>query len=132
MVVISHGLGEHALRYERFAQTLNEAGFRVYAPDHRAHGKTSGPAGLGDFGTGGWDALIDDLDYLLDHAATCNPGLPIVLFAHSMGAAAAQQLMPISANKVNALILSGSTLRKPGQPIPDYNLQFEPTRTAYD
>jgi len=132
VVVISHGLAEHALRYERFAAALNEAGYAVYAMDHRAHGRTLGPEGFGDFGDGGWDALVDDIDQLVDIARAQNGDSPVVLLGHSMGAAAAQQYAPMSSDKIAALILSGSTLRKPGQSIPEYNDAFEPARTAYD
>jgi alpha-beta hydrolase superfamily lysophospholipase len=50
VIVISHGAAEHALRYDRFARALNAAGMNVYAADHRGHGRSPGPEGLGDFG----------------------------------------------------------------------------------
>lgn len=40
IIQISHGLAEHCLRYDRFAQLLNSHGFHVYAHDHRGHGYT--------------------------------------------------------------------------------------------
>lgn len=131
-VVISHGMAEHALRYDRFATALNQADYEVWAMDHRAHGKTSGPDGLGDFGKGGWDALIADIDELIDMAASANPGSPITLFGHSMGAGAAQHYAPMGSEKIAALILSGTTLRDPNEEIPPFNSTFEPTRTRYD
>ncbi|MDZ7684468.1 MAG: alpha/beta hydrolase [Gammaproteobacteria bacterium] len=130
-VVISHGMAEHARRYDRFANALTTAGFEVFAMDHRAHGQTSGPNGLGDFGDGGWDALVDDIDQLVDIARQRGTG-PVVLFGHSMGATAAQQFAPIGSEKIAALILSGSTLRDPGETIEPYNTVFEPARTNYD
>jgi len=132
VIIISHGLGEHAQRYQRFAEALNDQGFEVYAMDHRAHGKTLGPAGFGDFGDGGWDALVDDIDQLIEIAQKQNPTSDVVLFGHSMGAAAAQQFAPMGSAKIAGLILSGSTLRDPGEEIPVYNKVFEPARTAYD
>lgn len=133
VVVISHGLAEHALRYQRFALALNLAGYDVWAMDHRAHGKTLGPHGFGDFGEGGFDALVDDIDQLVDIAGTANPGKPVVLFGHSMGAGAAQQYVPVGSGKLAALILSGSTLRDPDEaPAGSPNAPFEPARTAYD
>ena len=38
IVQISHGLGEHARRWDDMAMELNRAGFTVYADDHRGHG----------------------------------------------------------------------------------------------
>jgi alpha-beta hydrolase superfamily lysophospholipase len=128
-VVIAHGMAEHALRYTRLIGALNAAGLNVLAMDHRAHGRTSGPAGLGDFGEAGWDALVADLDPLIERA--CATGLPVILLAHSMGAAAAQQYVPEHGVKLAALVLSGTTLRNPGQSIPDYNTAFAP-RTGYE
>lgn len=132
VVVISHGLAEHALRYDRFARALNAADYDVWAVDHRGHGQTAGPAGLGDFGIGGWDALVDDLDQVVDMAKADGSGAPLVLFGHSMGAAAAQQYAPIGSEKLTALVLCGSTLRRPDETLPTYNEAFEPARTPYD
>ena len=41
VVQISHGMAEHARRYDAFAQFLNSNGYIVFADDHRAHGMTS-------------------------------------------------------------------------------------------
>lgn len=38
-VLIAHGLGEHALRYEHIAQRLVAAGYAVWAIDQRGHGR---------------------------------------------------------------------------------------------
>jgi alpha-beta hydrolase superfamily lysophospholipase len=125
-------MAEHALRYARFASALNSAGYDVVAADHRAHGKTLGPEGFGDFGAGGWDGLVDDIGQLIELERLRNPAIPIVLFGHSMGAGAAQHFAPDGSSRIAALILSGTTLRKPEDPIPDYNAAFEPSRTKYD
>jgi alpha-beta hydrolase superfamily lysophospholipase len=136
-VVIAHGAAEHALRYERFARALVQAGHAVYALDHRGHGKSQGPAGLGDFGAGGWDALVADLAQLIAHVARELPNVPVALFGHSMGSFAAQQYCVSGEPAIAALVLSGSTAIEPpreGQPPPrrDPNAAFEPARTPYD
>ena len=62
VVQIAHGLAEHGSRYDRLAQALNAAGFLVHANDHRGHGRSvTSSEGLGDFGTPGFDGLIDDV-----------------------------------------------------------------------
>lgn len=136
-VVIAHGAAEHALRYERFARAAGAAGIEVWAPDHRGHGKSAGPEGLGDFGGGGWDALVADIGQVIRLARKRRPGLPVVLLGHSMGAAAAQQFAPDGSEAMDALILSGSTAREAppeGEAPPPFepNKAFEPARTAYE
>ena len=46
-VQLTHGMGEHARRYEHVAQALNEVGFVVYAQDHRGHGANIGAGKAG-------------------------------------------------------------------------------------
>lgn len=137
VVVIAHGAAEHALRYDRFARALNEAGIEAWAPDHRGHGQSAGPEGLGDFGEGGWDALVADIGQIVGMAREARPGVPVVLLGHSMGAAAAQQFAPDGSQAIDALVLSGSTARevpKEGEAPPPFepNKPFEPARTPYD
>jgi alpha-beta hydrolase superfamily lysophospholipase len=133
IVVIAHGAAEHALRYERFARALNAACIEVWAPDHRGHGATAKPDALGDFGDGGWDAVVADLAQLIAMAHAARPGLPLALFGHSMGAAVAQQFTQDGSRDIDALVLSGSTARdaSSASPVPP-NAAFEPARTPYD
>ncbi|MBQ1505920.1 MAG: alpha/beta hydrolase, partial [Erysipelotrichales bacterium] len=42
VVQIVHGMVEHAMRYQRFAEALTAHGYKVYAHDQRGHGKTAG------------------------------------------------------------------------------------------
>jgi alpha-beta hydrolase superfamily lysophospholipase len=135
VVVISHGAAEHALRYDRFARALNAAGFDVWAADQRGHGASPGPLGLGDFGSGGWDGLVADIGQTIALARETHAGLPIVLFGHSMGAAACRQFAPQGSDAIDALVLSGTGVRepaKPGEPPPNWNAAFEPGRTGYE
>src|SRR5580692_12795491 len=84
VVQITHGMGEHARRYEYVAQALNDAGFAVYAQDHRGHGASADPEALGDMGPGSWPALVDDIGLLSAHIRAEHPGLPLILLGHSM------------------------------------------------
>ena len=45
VVLIVHGLGEHAWRYDAMAQRLNEWGFHVRSYDQRGHGGSGGAGG---------------------------------------------------------------------------------------
>lgn len=87
ILLISHGLAEHARRYARFAGAMAEQGFHVYAHDHRGHGATTAPdAPLGRFGAGNGRAqVIADVMAMRDMALARDPGLPVILLGHSMG-----------------------------------------------
>jgi alpha-beta hydrolase superfamily lysophospholipase len=115
-VQIIHGLAEHAGRYRRVAEALTAAGYAVYASDLRGHGKTarSGQE-LGSLAErDGWRKCLDDLWQLNQLIAAEKPGLPILLLAHSMGAALARQMMAEHGEAFAGVVLSGAS----GQPTP--------------
>ena len=87
VIQINHGLAEHAARYGRFADALAAHGFHTYAHDHRGHGYTKAPdAPQGVFGEpDGRAKVIADIDCVHDLIARENPGLPVIVFGHSMG-----------------------------------------------
>lgn len=128
---LAHGAGEHSGRYWEPLAPILEAGFAVYAADHRGHGLTSGMSHLGDFGPGGAAACVADMAELSKLAQAENPELPLVLMGHSMGAMFAQAYMLEHSGLIDALVLSGTTgpgPRLPGGP----NSVFANPRTAYD
>ena len=110
-VQIAHGMAEHAGRYERVARALTEAGFIVYANDHRGHGKTAGdPKRVGFFAeSGGWEKVVDDLHQLTARIRREHPGLPVILFGHSMGSLLSRHDMVLHGEELAGVILSGTT-----------------------
>ncbi len=110
VVQVVHGLGEHALRYERFAKYLNQAGYMVYADDHRGHGKTAGNLSkVGMIGTDGWNGMVKDENQLSDIIEKENPGLPLFLFGHSMGSFIGQRYIECWGNRLKGVVLTGTT-----------------------
>jgi alpha-beta hydrolase superfamily lysophospholipase len=107
-VQIAHGLAEHAARYGRFATALNQAGFLVYATDHRGHGRT-GQDQLGDFGTVGFDGLIADVVQYGAAITEEHSGSPVFLLGHSMGSFAAQSVIADHSDSYAGVVLTGST-----------------------
>ena len=87
IILICHGLAEHSRRYEGFAEARAERGYHVYAHDHRGHGETTASDTVpGMFArTGGCAKLVADVIAMRDFAVEAHPGLPVVLFGHSMG-----------------------------------------------
>ena len=84
-----------------------------WAHDHRGHGlNVTAPVGLGHFGdSGGWRALIDDAWAVSEQMLATFRGLPLVLFAHSMGSFVAQCLMAERGTAYRAVVLSGTNGR---------------------
>lgn len=144
VVQIAHGLGEHIGRYSTLAEVLVRDHFVVYGNDHRGHGLTAkATGGFGDFGSGGFDQLVNDMSSLRTIASNENPGKPYILLGHSMGSFAAQQFILDHSHSINGLILSGSGaldyLARQLQaaplgedPMKVMNVQFEPARTPFD
>ncbi|MGD0241037.1 MAG: alpha/beta hydrolase [Streptosporangiaceae bacterium] len=145
-VQLTHGMGEHALRYEHVARALNDAGFVVYAQDHRGHGASArgqgaDPEALGDLGKGGWPGLVDDIGLLSAHIRAEHPGLPLILLGHSMGSFAVQQYLFDHSADADGVVLTGTAAidllegaLDLDQPIDlsAFNAPFAPARTDYD
>lgn len=86
-ILVCHGLIEHSARYERFANAMAGRGYQVFAHDHRGHGETrSDEAPLGRFALeDGVDKVMADVKAMRDMVSQESPGLPVILFGHSMG-----------------------------------------------
>jgi alpha-beta hydrolase superfamily lysophospholipase len=140
VVQISHGMAEHAQRYDHVAASLNRAGFQVYANDHRGHGLSGTRSNsIGDFGTAGWNGLVDDMSALTRIAREREHGLPVILLGHSMGSIAAQQYVIEHSPDIAGVALSGSVatdLLAMNSTLDDdltaFNKAFEPARTPFD
>ncbi len=81
VVCIIHGIGEHAGRYDRMAIEFNKNAIAVFAMDLRGHGKSDGKRG----DCAPRDKVLSDIDELMDVATGAHPGVPLVLYGHSMG-----------------------------------------------
>jgi alpha-beta hydrolase superfamily lysophospholipase len=140
-IQLTHGMGEHAQRYDHVAQALNDARFVVYAQDHRGHGASADPDAYGDLGPGGWDALVDDIGLLSAKIRADHPDLPLILLGHSMGSYAVQQYLLDHSADVDGVVLTGTAAIDLLEPALDldkpldlavFNTAFQPARTDYD
>ena len=130
VIQLAHGAGEHAGRYREVMSPIVEAGYLMYAADHRGHGLTSGMTHLGDFGPGGAPAAVDDMAVLMRRIRDEHPDLPRVLFGHSMGAMFSQAWVMEHSDLIDALVLSGTAGPSPIRPE-SLNADFS-GRTPYD
>lgn len=142
VVQLTHGVGEHVLRYAELAAALTASGFAVYGQDHRGHGATAtSDDALGQIGPDGWGELVNDIDLLISHARAEHPGLPLVLVAHSLGSFAVQQYLLDNSDRVDAVALTGTAALDLLEPALDldapvdlamFNGPFAPARTDSD
>jgi len=107
LVVIVHGLGEHAGRYDHVAERLNSWGFGVRSYDQHGHGESDGKPGALPSDT----FLLDNLAELLDTSRRrMDPRLPLVLMGHSLGGLVAARLVSLNLRQVDGLVLSSPAL----------------------
>lgn len=159
VVVIVHGMAEHAARYGRFAGALNSAGFAAVSMDLRGHGGTANGRQGWFAEKAGWKVVLEDIRQLTQWAADRYSGKPLVLFGHSMGSIFARAALPAFGSLYQTAVLSGVTVDMPvrrnvapliagivgaaggmGKPSPTldsltfgaYNQQFQPARTKFD
>lgn len=140
IIQLAHGMGEHSLRYRPLADALTQAGYVVYANEHRGHGKGASARGeLGEFGPRGFAGLVDDMALLSRHARAEHPGLPLILLGHSMGSFATQYylvrhgalLSGAALSGTAALDLLGAALQT-GFRLEDMNAALPDVRTPFD
>ena len=81
VIVITHGMGEHALRYSEMAAFFTNEEFAVVAFDIRGHGLSEGKRGH----TPSYTYLMDDLERVSLKVKSDYPTIPMILFGHSMG-----------------------------------------------
>jgi alpha-beta hydrolase superfamily lysophospholipase len=110
--LLSHGLAEHSLRYSEFAGFLAARGYQVYGFDHRGHGLTTAPdAERGRFAKRDGEAkVLADLKAVREHAETRHPGLPVILFGHSMGGVIATRAAEVEPLAYRGLCIWNSQL----------------------
>src|SRR6202043_4060274 len=126
-------------RYAGTIDALVAAGLTVYANDHRGHG-LSAHSQLGEFGSGGFELLVQDMARLSEIAREENPDLPLLLLGHDMGSFAAQRYVIDHSHEIDGLILSGSGALEglARAALPEAvgsnlrNAAFEAARTPFD
>lgn len=110
IIQIAHGMAEHVLRYEDFANFLTENGFIVYGNDHRGHGNNIvAPDDKGFFTDhNGFHRVVADMYELTNYIKKTHPNVPVIIFGHSMGSFLTRRFIQLHGNEVDGVILSGT------------------------
>ena len=161
VIQISHGIGEHAGRYERIAELFQEQGYIVYANDHRIHGRSAKSAKMMGIyeGKDYFEDATEDMRELTLIIKNQNPDRKIILFGHSMGSLLSREYVTRYGEDLEALILSGTASYMKGIgslglfsanmiqvfkgrnkrnkflksiSFSEFNKNFKPNRTAFD
>jgi alpha-beta hydrolase superfamily lysophospholipase len=107
VVVLVHGLGEHAGRYDHVAQCLNSWGFSVRGYDQYGHGESDGVRGALPAPT----RLVDDLVDVIDSTRKrMESGVPLIVMGHSMGGLVAANMVALGQVPIDGLVLSSPAL----------------------
>ncbi len=107
VVLIVHGLGEHAWRYDALALELNSWGFAVRAYDQYGHGESMGQRGA----LPSDDRLLQDLAEVVDESrARMHDETPLIVLGHSMGGLVAARFVSLGMRRLDALVLSSPVL----------------------
>jgi len=93
IVQLVHGIAEHVERYDDLAAYLNSIGYLVVAEDHMGHGKSGDETLARGYFYGGWFAAVDDSYRLMQDTMKQYPGVPYILFGHSMGSFIARTIL---------------------------------------
>jgi len=110
IVQISHGMCEYVKRYEEFAEALVNAGYVVCGNDHLGHGESAADEDELGFmaNKDGYLYMVKDLRNITNWVKEQYPGLPLVLYGHSMGSFLARLYASTYSDGVAAYVFSGT------------------------
>lgn len=107
VVVLVHGLGEHAWRYDHVARRLNQWGFAVRGYDQYGHGESGGVRGALPSPL----RLVNDLTDIVESTRMrMQDGTPLIVLGHSMGGLVASAFAASRRRALDGLVLSSPAL----------------------
>lgn len=104
---IIHGIAEFVERYDEFANYLTSLGYAVVAEDHMGHGQSINQDAVQGYFVGGWFAAVQDSVKLMELTMEEFPGLPYVMFGHSMGSFMLRTIL-VSRPGIEAAVICGT------------------------
>lgn len=95
-VLIIHGIGEYAARYDKIAEIFNIENIAVLSMDLRGHGLTEGVRGHASPRS----SVMNDIDTLIEFTENKYGTKPIFIYGHSMGGNISLDYRRIGANRL--------------------------------
>ena len=106
VVKFIHGMEEYQDRYRPFAEFLRDAGYTAVTADLRGHGKNA-PILSHIADRDGDLRLLEDEETILHMIHETWAGVPVILFAHSMGTIIARVFLQKWSREFHKVVLSG-------------------------
>lgn len=106
VVVLAHGYGEHARRYDHVAERFGQAGLSMYALDHRGHGRAGGKR----VRVRHMKEFVADFRDLVAKAREENPDRKVIVLGHSMGGGIVFAYGVQHADDYDLMVLSGPAI----------------------
>jgi acylglycerol lipase len=114
IIILVHGLGEHIQRYNYWADLFKNEGIAFTGVDLPGHGRSEGRRG----NIRSYARLREMLDILLKSCNQTFPGVPILLYGHSLGGGIVLDYLLRRKPRIKGAIITSPWLR----------LSFEPAR----
>jgi alpha-beta hydrolase superfamily lysophospholipase len=112
VLCLLHGMGEHTNRYGHVANALAQAGYALFGFDLRGHGLSEGQRGHSP----SLEHILKDITEFLKQLSLRYPGVPRVLYGHSLGGSlAANYLLRVQSDLLCGVITG-----------PYFRLAYEP------
>lgn len=102
VILLIHGLGEHAGRYSSWAERFNEKGITVRAFDLPGHGRSGGRRGV----IPSLEKVYETISRMLGGLASEYPGVPVFLYGHSLGGGIVLNYLVRQSPAVNGAIVT--------------------------
>ena len=113
-LVIVHGLAEHCGRYMNVVNRFVPLGYAAYGLDHIGHGKSDGQRVYVER----FEDFITTLDQFVDMVRSAQPGKPLFMVGHSMGALIASNYLVKHQDKLVGAVISGPPTAVPSNISP--------------
>lgn len=107
VILYIHGLGSHGGRLDHWAKRFNEQQVAFVAYDQQGHGRADGKRGAPKH----IRAMIGDVETMVQEVRRKYPGIPLILYGHSLGGNIALNHVIGSAEKVDGLVVTSPWLR---------------------
>lgn len=112
MIIMVHGLGEHIQRYDKWACNFLREDMAFTGIDLPGHGRSEGKRG--HFRS--YDDLYEIIDMLIKESKKTFPGIPVVLYGHSLGGLIVLDYLLTKQPSVKGAIVTSPLLRLAFEP----------------